>query len=67
MDNVEILKMLFALLVIITIKFAAIDNELFVNLLGAADYESAEDIIEEYFAKGYKQIKEAMDKVIIDF
>jgi len=48
-------------------KLAAIDNESFVNLLGAAGYERAEDVPEESFAKVYKQIKEAMDKVKADF
>ncbi|NLE05462.1 MAG: hypothetical protein GX638_11775 [Crenarchaeota archaeon] len=48
-------------------KLSAIDNESFVNLLGAAGYERAEDVPEESFAKVYKQIKEAMDKVKADF
>ncbi|HPY53825.1 MAG TPA: ERF family protein [Treponemataceae bacterium] len=48
-------------------KLAAIDNESFVNLLGAAGYERAEDVPEESFAKVYKQIKEAMDKIKADF
>jgi len=44
-------------------KLAAIDNESFVNLLGAAGYERAEDVPEESYGKVYKQIKEAMDKI----
>ena len=48
-------------------KLAAIDNESFVNLLGAAGYERAEDVPEESFAKVYKQMKEAMDKVKANF
>jgi len=48
-------------------KLAAIDNESFVNLLGAAGYESAEDVPEELWGKIYKQIKEAMDKIKADF
>lgn len=48
-------------------KLAAIDNESFVNLLGAAGYERAEDVPEEHYGKVYKQIKEAMDKVKADF
>jgi hypothetical protein len=48
-------------------KLAAIDNESYVNLLGAAGYERAEDVPEDSFAKVYKQIKEAMDKVKADF
>jgi len=48
-------------------KLSAIDNESFVNLLGAAGYERAEDVPEESFAKVYKQIKEAMDKIKADF
>lgn len=48
-------------------ELRAIDNESFVNLLGAAGYERAEDVPEESYGKVYKQIKEAMDKVISDF
>lgn len=48
-------------------KLSAIDNESFVNLLGAAGYERAEDVPEESYGKVYKQIKEAMDKVKADF
>lgn len=48
-------------------KLAAIDNESFVNLLGAAGYERAEDVPEESYGKVYKQIKEAMDKIKADF
>ena len=48
-------------------KLSAIDNESFVNLLGAAGYERAEDVPEESFAKVYKQMKEAMDKIKADF
>ena len=48
-------------------KLSAIDNESFVNLLGAAGYERAEDIPEESYGKVYKQIKEAMDKIKADF
>ena len=48
-------------------KLAAIDNESFVNLLGAAGYERAEDVPEEHYGKVYKQIKEAMDKIKADF
>lgn len=48
-------------------KLAAIDNESFVNLLGAAGYESAEDVPEESYGMVYKQIKEAMDKIKADF
>ena len=48
-------------------KLAAIDNESYVNLLGAAGYERAEDVPEDSFAKIYKQIKEAMDKVKANF
>ena len=48
-------------------KLAAIDNESFVNLLGAAGYERAEDVPEELWGKIYKQIKEAMDKIKDDF
>ena len=48
-------------------KLAAIDNESFVNLLGAAGYERAEDVPEEHYGKVYKQIKEAMDKVKDNF
>lgn len=48
-------------------KLAAIDNESFVNLLGAAGYERAEDVPEESYGKVYKQMKEAMDKVKADF
>ena len=46
---------------------AAIDNESFVNLLGAAGYESAEDVPEESYGKVYKQMKEAMDKIKDNF
>ncbi|HTO36728.1 MAG TPA: hypothetical protein VLZ72_10845, partial [Flavobacterium sp.] len=48
-------------------ELRAIDNESYVNLLGAAGYERAEDVPEEFFAKTYKQIKEAMDKVTANF
>lgn len=48
-------------------KLAAIDNESFVNLLGAAGYERAEDVPEESYGKVYKQIKEAMDKIKDNF
>lgn len=48
-------------------KLAAIDNESFVNLLGAAGYERAEDVPEESYGRVYKQIKEAMDKIKADF
>lgn len=48
-------------------KLATIDNESFVNLLGAAGYESAEDVPEESYGKVYKQMKEAMDKIKADF
>ena len=48
-------------------KLSAIDNESFVNLLGAAGYERAEDVPEESFGMVYKQMKEAMDKVKADF
>ena len=48
-------------------KLAAIDHESYVNLLGAAGYERAEDVPEESYGKVYKQIKEAMDKVKADF
>ena len=48
-------------------KLAAIDNESFVNLLGAAGHERAEDVPEEHYGKVYKQIKEAMDKVTANF
>lgn len=48
-------------------KLSAIDNESFVNLLGAAGYERSEDVPEEHYGKVYKQIKEAMDKVKADF
>jgi hypothetical protein len=48
-------------------KLSAIDNESFVNLLGAAGYERAEDVPEESYGKVYKQIKEAMDKIKADF
>ena len=48
-------------------KLAAIDNVSYTHLLGAAGYESAEDIPEDSFAKIYKQIKEAMDKVKDNF
>lgn len=48
-------------------KLSAIDNESFVNLLGAAGYERAEDVPEESYGKVYKQMKEAMDKVKDNF
>lgn len=48
-------------------KLSAIDNVSYTHLLGAAGYESAEDIPEDSFAKIYKQIKEAMDKIKADF
>ena len=48
-------------------KLSAIDNESFVNLLGAAGYERIEDVPEENYNKVYKQIKEAMDKIKADF
>ena len=48
-------------------KLSAIDNESFVNLLGAAGYERAEDVPEESYGKVYKQMKEAMDKIKADF
>jgi hypothetical protein len=48
-------------------KLAAIDNESFVNLLGAAGYERAEDVPEESYGKVYKQMKEAMDKIKANF
>lgn len=48
-------------------KLSAIDNESFVNLLGAAGYERAEDVPEESYGKVYKQMKEAMDKVKANF
>lgn len=48
-------------------KLAAIDNESFVNLLGAAGYERAEDVPEESYGKVYKQMKEAMDKIKDNF
>lgn len=48
-------------------KLSAIDNESYVNLLGAAGYERAEDVPEGSYGKVYKQIKEAMDKVKADF
>jgi len=48
-------------------KLRAIDNESYVNLLGSAGYESAEEIPEDSFAKVYKQMKEAMDKIKADF
>jgi len=48
-------------------KLSAIDNESFVNLLGAAGYERTEDVPEESYGKVYKQIKEAMDKIKADF
>lgn len=48
-------------------KLAAIDNESYVNLLGAAGYEQAEDVPEEHYGKVYKQIKDAMDKIKADF
>ena len=48
-------------------KLSAIDNVSYTHLLGAAGYESAEDIPEDSFAKIYKQIKESMDRVIVDF
>lgn len=48
-------------------KLSAIDNESFVNLLGAAGYERAEDVPEESYGKVYKQMKEAMDKIKDNF
>lgn len=48
-------------------KLSAIDNESFVNLLGAAGYERAEDVPEESYGKVYKQIKDAMDKIKYSF
>lgn len=48
-------------------KLAAIDNESYVNLLGAAGYERAEDVPEESYGKVYKQMKDAMDKIKADF
>jgi hypothetical protein len=48
-------------------KLSAIDNVSFVNLLGAAGYERAEDVPEESYGKVYKQMKEAMDKVKDNF
>ena len=48
-------------------KLRAIDNESYVNLLGAAGYEYAEEVPGEYFAEVYKKIKEAMDKVTANF
>ena len=48
-------------------RLAAIDNESFVNLLGAAGYERAEDVPEESYVMVYKQIKEVMDKIKADF
>src|SRR5574344_1597470 len=48
-------------------KLAAIDNESYVNLLGAAGYERAEDVPEESYGKVYKQMKEAMDKIKDNF
>lgn len=48
-------------------KLAAIDNVSYTHLLGAAGYESAEDIPEDSFAKIYKQIKDAMDKIKANF
>lgn len=48
-------------------KLSAIDNVSYVNLLGAAGYERAEDVPEEHYGKVYKQMKEAMDKVKDNF
>ena len=48
-------------------KLAAIDHESFIHLLGAAGYESADDVPEESFGKVYKQMKEAIDKIKADF
>lgn len=48
-------------------KLSAIDNVSYTNLLGAAGYESAEDIPDDSFAKVYKQMKEAMDKIKANF
>lgn len=48
-------------------KLSAIDNESYINLLGAAGYERAEDVPEENFGKVYKQVKDAMDKVMSNF
>lgn len=48
-------------------KLSAIDNESYVNLLGAAGYERAEDVPEGSYGKVYKQMKEAMDKVKDNF
>lgn len=48
-------------------KLSAIDAESYFNLLGAAGYERAEDVPEENFGKVYKQVKDAMDKVMSNF
>lgn len=48
-------------------KLSAIDNVSYTHLLGAAGYERAEDVPEDSFAKVYKQMKEAMDKIKADF
>lgn len=48
-------------------KLSAIDNESFVNLLGAAGYERAEDVPEESYGKVYKKMKDAMDKIKDNF
>lgn len=48
-------------------KLSAIDNESFVNLLGAAGYERADDVPEESYGKVYKQMKDAMDKIKANF
>ena len=48
-------------------KLSAIDNVSYINLLGAAGYERAEDVPEENFGKVYKQVKDAMDKVMSNF
>ena len=48
-------------------KLAAIDYESYVNLLGAAGYERADDVPEESYGMVYKQMKEAMDKIKDNF
>ena len=48
-------------------KLSAIDAESYFNLLGAAGYERAEDVPEENFGKVYKQVKDAMDKIMSNF